>query len=163
MMVMKMILRIGNKKQGLGFRVQDLEGHEKSDSYFLFPSPYPLSPKKGFTLIEIMTAVVILAIGIVGVLQAYAGSITTLEIGQFNINAVNILKQKMSDIEQTILEDEEPSRSDSGTDGDFLWEWNITSTGTDELNKLTLTVSHLFNPRTFELNTYVVDRKEEEL
>jgi len=118
--------------------------------------------KKGLTLIEVMAAVVILAIGIVGVLQAYAGSISTLEIGQFNIDAIKLLKQKISDVEQAILEQKEPPRSDRGEVDDFLWEWNTASTSTKDLNKLTVTVSHKFNPRTFEINTYVVDKKEEE-
>jgi prepilin-type N-terminal cleavage/methylation domain-containing protein len=124
---------------------------------------YPLNPEKGFTLIEVMAAVVILAIGIVGVLQAYAGSITTLEVGQFNINAVSLLKEKMADIERILLEEEEPPRSGSGSTDDFFWEWNMASTGIEDLNELTLTVSHKVNPRTFEINTYVVDRKKEEL
>lgn len=154
---MKMILRIGNKQ-----RVAISE-QRRVNRKLLSAIRYPLNAKKGFTLIEVMTAVVILAIGIVGVLQAYAGSIATLEVGQFNINAVNLLKQKMSDIEQIILEQEEPPKSDSGTDGDFLWKWDIMSTGTEGLNALTLSVSHLYNPRTFELNTYVVEKQEEEL
>jgi len=156
LMVMEMILRIGSKKQGLGSRVDGPKGRN------LPTNAYILNPKGGFTLIEVMMAVVILAIGIVGVLQAYAGSISTLEVGQFNINAVNLLKKKMSDIEQIILEDENPSKSDKGAEGDFIWEWNITSTGTEGLNELTLVVSHLYNPRTFELITYVVEKQEEE-
>lgn len=117
---------------------------------------------KGLTLIEVMTAVVILAIGTMGVLRAYAGSISTLEIGQFNIDAVNLLKETLSDVEQVILEQEELPISDQGTVNDFRWEWDITSTSTDDLNKLTVTVSHEYNPRIFVINTYVVDKKEEE-
>lgn len=117
---------------------------------------------KGLTLIEVMTAVVILAIGTMGVLQAYAGSISTLEIGQLNIEAVNLLKETLANVEQVILEQEELPISDQGTVNDFLWEWDITSTSTDDLNKLTVTVSHEYNPRIFVINTYVVDKKEEE-
>jgi len=117
---------------------------------------------KGLTLIEVMMAVVILAIGTMGVLQAYAGSISTLEIGQLNIEAVNLLKETLADVEQVILEQEELPISDQGTVNDFLWKWDITSTSTDDLNKLTVTVSHEYNPRIFVINTYVVDKKEEE-
>jgi len=109
------------------------------DDKNLTPNLYTLNPNRGFTLIEVMTAVVVLAIGIVGVLQAYAGSISTLEAGQFNINAINLLKQTMGDVEQIILEKEDLPSGDSGVDGDFLWEWNTSSTGTEDLNKLTVT------------------------
>ncbi len=109
-----------------------------------------------------MMAVVILAIGTMGVLQAYAGSISTLEIGQLNIEAVNLLKETLADVEQVILEQEELPISDQGTVNDFLWKWDITSTSTDDLSKLTVTVSHEYNPRIFVINTYVVDKKEEE-
>ena len=117
---------------------------------------------KGLTLIEVIMAVVILAIGTMGVLRAYAGSISTLEIGQFNIEAVILLKQTLADVEQDILEQEELPKGDQGTVNDFRWEWDISSTSTDDLNKLTVTVSHEYNPRIFVINTYVVDKKEEE-
>jgi len=74
---------IGKKKsckhQGLGIRVQDLEGHEKSDSYFLFPSPYPLSPKKGFTLIEILVATSILGVIGLTILTTFASGLHVFE------------------------------------------------------------------------------------
>ena len=154
---MKMILRIGTKQRSA------CSEQRIANRRALSANRCTLTAKEGMTLIEVMAAVAILAIGIVGVLQAYAGSISTLEVGQFNIDAVILLKQKMVDIEQTILEQEQPPRSGSGAVDDFLWEWNIASTGTEELNKLTLTVSHAYNPRTFILHTYVVDKKEEEL
>ena len=110
-----------------------------------------------------MLAVSILAIGIVGVLRAYAGSITTLEVGQFTIDSVNLLRQKMTDVQQMLLEKgEAASSSDSGEVEDFLWKWSISATNVEELNELTLIVSHKVNPRTLLLKTYVVDPKEDE-
>lgn len=154
--ITRMIFQTGNKKKTLG-----------SKRYFSIQASTLRSmtnnPEKGMTLIEVMTAVVVLAIGIVGVLQAFAGSISTLEAGQFNINAISLLKEKMADIEQTMLEQEDPPESDRGAVDDFFWEWNIASTDTEDLNKLTLTVSHKYNPRTFALETYVVDKQKEEL
>lgn len=119
--------------------------------------------QRGLTLIEVLTAVSILAIGIIGVLQAYAGSITTLEVGQFNINAINVLKSQMNAIEEMVLTEESPNTSGRGEEGDFRWEWDLSSTGTENLKKLTLTVSSELNPRTFTLNSYVVEKEEEEI
>jgi len=45
---------------------------------------------------------------------------------------------------------------------DFLWAWKVNPTETEDLNELTLVVSHRYNPRTFSLKTYVVDKKKEE-
>jgi hypothetical protein len=114
-----------------------------------------------------MLAVSILAIGIIGVLRAYAGSVATLEMGQFNIDAVNLLKQKMADVQQMLLEQgPEISKSDNGHfEGlfqDFLWSWEIKPTETDDLNELELTVFHSSNPRKFSVKTYVVEPLEEE-
>jgi len=141
-----MILQIGNKLKRGGI------GRERS-----------LVAQRGLTLIEVLMAVSILAIGIIGVLRAYAGSITTLEIGQNNIEAVLLLKEKIADVKLMILEDGETAlSSDSGSSGDFLWQWEISPTEIENFNELTLTVSHNYNPRIFSLKTYVVDPEEEE-
>ena len=150
----KMILRTGNSQEGLGFRVHGLRSTKKASWIYLILTPYPLHPKKGLTLIEILITVSILAIGIIGVLQAFAGSLAALEVGQNNISAVNVMKQKISDVEGMLLEQKElPSGSESGIINDFKWQWEIKPTGTEYLNELTLMVSHAYNPRTFLLKS----------
>lgn len=150
-----MILRIG-KKQCSVFSARCSEEKLAADHR-------TLATEKGLTLIEVLLAVAIMAIGIIGVLQAYSSAIATLEVGQFSIDAVGVIKERMADIEQMILEDgESASEGDSGSSGEFLWEWNINSTETEALNELTLTVSHNYNPRTFIVKTYVVDKLDEE-
>lgn len=122
-----------------------------------------------------LLAVSILAIGIIGVLRAYAGSIATLEVGQYSINAVNLLKQKMADVEQMVREKEgDLSGRKQGEFedefNDFHWEWDIqpidietdTETKVEGFYELTLTVSHKDNPRTYTLKTYVIGEKEDE-
>jgi len=123
-----------------------------------------LHSKKGLTLIEVLIAVSILAIGIVGVLQAFAGSVAALEVGQYNVDAVNLMKQKIADVEQMLFEQGNDSvgGGDSGTLEDFIWEWEIQPTEIENLNELTVIVSHTYNPRTFLLKSYVVSKKEEE-
>jgi len=118
------------------------------------------------TLIEVLLAVSILAVGIIGVLRAYTGSITALEAGQYNIDAIGLMKQKMADIEQVFFEEEEIAQGSERGEfkeplEDFLWERTISATGTEGLNTLTLVISHKYDPRTFLLTTYVADKKEE--
>jgi len=118
---------------------------------------------KGLTLIEVMLAVSILAIGIVGVLRAFAGSVTTLEAGQFSIDSVKLLKQKITDVQIILLEDgKNARRSDRGELEDFSWEWSIKSTAVEGLNELNIEVTHKFNPRVLSTKTYVVDPKKED-
>jgi len=156
---LKMILQIGNKKQRIAYNVKRLANRKN-----LFVKRYALAAQKGLTLIEVLLAVSILGIGTVGVLRAYAGSISALEAGQNNIDAVNLMKKKIADVHQMILEDGKiPVKGDSGDDEDFLWEWKINSTNTEYLHELILTVSHKINPRTFSIKTYVVEKEEEEL
>ena len=160
---LKMILKIGNKRKGIGLRVEGLGGEEKSIFQLLPPNPYTLNPKKGLTLIEVLVAVSILAIGIGGVLQAFAGSVAALEAGQYNVDAVNVIKQKMADVQQMLFEQKEVSLdSENGTFEDFRWEWEIKPTDIQDLNELTLKISHAYNPRTFSVKTYVVSKETEE-
>jgi len=60
-------------------------------------------PGKGFTLIEVLLAVSILAIGLVGVLRAYATSTTAMERIQYDMNAVVLLKIAMGQIEEKAI------------------------------------------------------------
>ena len=62
------------------------------------------------TLVEVLLAVSILAFGIAGVVRGYASSITTLETGQYNIDAVNLLKKKMAEVQIMVREKEKISQ-----------------------------------------------------
>lgn len=68
-----MILRIGNKLSG---------------------------SRRGFTLIEVLMAISILAVGTMSVLRAYSASVTAVERAQYNIDAACILKAAMGGIEE---------------------------------------------------------------
>ena len=160
----RMISRIGNdtadtdKKDTDGARL--FVNRRRSRRPFVNGEP-------GMTLIEVMLAVTVLSMGIVGVLRAYAGSVATLEGGQFNIDAVNLLKQKMSEVREEILDrgPDMPERDNGNFEGpwrDFLWSWRISPTETEYLNELELNVSHNNNPRVFSIKTYVLDPPDEE-
>lgn len=80
-----MTLRIGSKRQSLGLRVQG--------SYL----------GKGFTFIEVLLAVSILAVGLVSVLRAYATSTNAMEKIQYDMDSVFLLKIAMGQIEEKAI------------------------------------------------------------
>ena len=61
--------------------------------------------KSAFTLIEVLLTITILAIGMVGVLRAYATMISAMETAQYNIDAACLLKAKMGGIEEDAITD----------------------------------------------------------
>ena len=132
-----MTLTTGND-QGSGVRGQ---GSEKK----LYPVPCTLYPVRGVTLVEVLLAVVILSVGLVGVLRAYAASIGALEISREMVTTVGLLKEKMADVEQAMIEQGGVSAgSSSGQfEGEFEgynWAWEATTGAQDGLCELDLTV-----------------------
>ncbi len=63
-----------------------------------------MSNRKGFTLVELLIAVTILAVGLVGVLRAYCILINGLEVAQHTIDASLFLKEKIVGLERCALE-----------------------------------------------------------
>ncbi len=124
---------------------------------------YALSAQEGLTLVEVLLAVVILSVGVAGVLRAYAGSVQTLEIGQENIEAINFLKEKMSNIQQQIIEEKGLSAGSStgdfeGSLKDYAWESVVQSGPQEGLHELYLTVYRPGQTRQFSLTTYVENK-----
>ena len=154
------------------------------------PSPYPLPygerikvrgnrrtsepanrlTEKGFTLIEVLLTITILAIGIMGILRAYFASLNVLEVSKYSIDAVCLLKQKMSDIEERNIEKgglspgEDRGEFETLYEG-FKWESEIkglvfepdnedSGKGLNEL-KLTDFNDYIEPVRKFSLVTYV--------
>ena len=73
--------------------------------------------KRGFTLIEVMVAVTILAIGTVGIARAYVAMINTLEVANYSAGAVLLLKERMFELEREAIE--EVNILPVGKSGDF--------------------------------------------
>ncbi len=115
---------------------------------------------KGFTLVEVLVATVILTVGIVGVLGAYITSLNALQAGQESMEAVCVLKEKMAGVEQQVLEDKGISLGTSSGEFDGF-EWNIEVTPGPEkvLNKVTVAVSPKEGRRKFSLVTYVENKE----
>ena len=89
---------------------------------------------RGFTLIEVMLTVTILAVGIIGVIRAYAAMVNTLEAADSSIGAVCLLKDRIFEIEKRALE--EVNLSSGGGSGEFkggygAFKWNAEVTTVD--------------------------------
>jgi len=62
--------------------------------------------KKGFTLIELILAISVLSIGIVLILQSFMSMLTALDISANDILAMQLLEEKMSQLEQMAKEED---------------------------------------------------------
>ena len=69
-------------------------------------NPFQISviSDKGITLVEVLLAVVVLSVGLTGVLRAYAASIGALEASRETVITIELLKEKMADVEQKMIE-----------------------------------------------------------
>ena len=61
---------------------------------------------KGFTLVEMMIAVTILAVGIVLVLRSLLNAVSTLDYIQDRVTAIAFLENKMNILEETTLKED---------------------------------------------------------
>lgn len=118
----------------------------------------------GVTLVEVLLAVVVLSVGMVGVLRAYATSVGALEISRETVNTIELLKGKMADIEQTMIEQGGVSAGSSsgqfeGESGDYDWTWEARTTAQEGLCELALSVFRSDGgARQFSVVTYAWDK-----
>ncbi|GEM_PF-2663574 len=145
-------------------KTKDQRLKKNNGVFSLQSSVFSLS--SGITLVEVLLAVVVLSVGLVGVLRAYAASISALEVSQETVNTVELLKEKMAEIEEDALEDGGISAgSASGQfDGEFTdyhWTWGTTATAQEGLYALTMSVARDDSARQASLDTYALDKDYE--
>ena len=147
-------------KQGIGARGQGL-------GLKLNPKPCTLHPERGITLVEVLLAVVVLSVGLAGVLRAYAASIGALEVSRETVVAIELLKEKMADVEQEMIEQGGISAGSAsgGFDGksvDYNWAWGTTTTAQEGLYELTMSVVRGDGARQVSLVTYAQNKDYEQ-
>jgi prepilin-type N-terminal cleavage/methylation domain-containing protein len=114
---------------------------------------------RGFTLIEVLVALVILAVGIVGIGRSYVTSVGALGIGRESTESLCLLKQKISEIELGAIEAGGidagySSGSFEGDYSDYEWEAEVRPVYA-KLNEVDLKVRKRGSRRVFTLATYL--------
>jgi len=86
-------------------------------------------PDAGFTLIEVIVALAILATAVVASIQGFAGGLRLLKLSGDHQQAILLADQKIR--EATILEE----GREEGTEGIFTWERTIQAVAAPELTR----------------------------
>lgn len=162
-----MMLRIGSKARG---QRSEFRG-QMSDVRFQMSEVRCQNSdichlSSGFTLIEVMLAVVILALGILGVIGANIALLNALGVSEEYIEAVCLSKEKMTEVEMNELEEEGltsgVSRGQTRAIRQvFQWEKAVMPSNSKGLNIIKVTVFKKDEPasRKFSLVSYVRNKE----
>ncbi|MDI6742410.1 MAG: type II secretion system minor pseudopilin GspI [Smithella sp.] len=98
---------------------------------------------KGFTLMEIMVAMAILAISLVSVFQLYSQSISMATDSRFMTTASLLAQSKMVEAETTSSLSNRRESGDFGPDyPEYVWRLDITDTQLPQFKKIEITVAN---------------------
>ena len=121
--------------------------------------------ERALTLIEVMIAVIILTVGIIGIIQAYIKSLDVLQISKDYLVEVPLTESKMVEIQQTALENgglsqEKQSGKFLKPNDNFNWENEISSSDVPGLNivKVRCFSGNISPVRDFVLISYVKNK-----
>ena len=97
--------------------------------------------EKGFTLLEVMIAMAILAITLVVVFQSQSQSISMTGRARFETTAAFLAQTKMVEVEATNPENVVSDSGDFGDDfPDYSWQVDVTETEIELLKKIEVKV-----------------------
>jgi general secretion pathway protein I len=100
-----------------------------------------ISKKNGFTLLEVMIAMAILAITLVVVFQSQSQSISMAGSARFETTAALLAQSKMAEIEAANPENVVSDSGDFGDDfPDYSWKVDVTETEIELLKKIEVKV-----------------------
>jgi general secretion pathway protein I len=106
--------------------------------------------KKGFSLLELIIAIAVLAIGLVGILQIFPVGLRASQRAGMVTKAAFLAKNKMEQVKMagfSAITELPPKIPLSGTEGDFDWEIFIDKLEldgletSDDIRKVTIVVS----------------------
>lgn len=123
----------------------------------------------GFTLMEVMVAVSIIAIVLVSVFRMHAQSISMNQSVQFYTTAPQLAQAKMSELERTVTDS---GAEQSGSFGDrfdgYVWKASIQEVESEplgsiagDLKRIDLSVSYRDDQLVYLLRNYVMARDEQ--
>jgi general secretion pathway protein I len=116
---------------------------------------------QGFTLIEILVSLAVLAVALPPLLSAFSQAGNQSASSENETTAINLLKYKMAEIEMAGYP--EGTGEDEGEFGEgsrFRWTSRIENTDTEGLLLISVTVNWLERGRnkSMTMNTYIADR-----
>lgn len=108
-------------------------------------TPWPLArfPQRGLTLIEVLLSVIVLATGVVLILQAFATSSRVLLRARNRLDAYTFASAKMGDLESAFQQRKTPKLHGVFHNGTRKFTWHVTTTPTESdpaLHEVALTV-----------------------
>jgi len=107
---------------------------------------------KGFTLLEVLIAMAILAIALVVVFQSQSQSISMASNARFVTTASLLAQSKMTEMEAMKSANVDSDRGDFGEEfPDYTWQAEVTETEIDQIKRIDVTVT---NERMTKNNTY---------
>lgn len=99
--------------------------------------------EKGFTLMEIMVAMAILAIALVSIFQLQSQSISMATDSRFMTTAALLAQSKMADVESRSPLLNQSEQGDFGADyPDYTWHLVISDAQLQQFKKIELTVTN---------------------
>ncbi len=102
-------------------------------SFIAAPFPGPLPDRAGFTLLEVMVAVAIIAIAFVSLLGSQSQSISIAEISRFEITASLLARQKLAELESGDFADVQSGQGDfEDPFADFSWQAEVDDLTEDD-------------------------------
>jgi general secretion pathway protein I len=113
----------------------------------------------GFTLLEVMIAMAILAITLVAVFQSQSQSISMLSMSRFDTTAPLLAQGKMAEVEALRSADVTFENGDFGEEyPDYSWRVDITETDIAGVEKVEVTVTNetMKSNNTYRLELYRV-------
>ncbi|MBW2558256.1 MAG: type II secretion system minor pseudopilin GspI [Deltaproteobacteria bacterium] len=97
--------------------------------------------KNGFTLLEVMIAMAILATTLVVVFQSQSQSISMANSARFETTAALLAQSKLAEIEAANSKDVTSDSGDFGDDfSDYSWQVDVTETDFEQLKKFEVKV-----------------------
>jgi general secretion pathway protein I len=112
---------------------------------------------KGFTLMEVMIAMAILAVALVAVFQSQSQSISMSTDSRFMTTAALLAQSKMAEVEAGSILDTNSKDGDFGTDyPDYTWRLDIGDTQIPKFRRIEITVKNdlFINRGTYSLVLY---------
>ena len=106
-------------------------------------SPRLYTKRSGFTLLEVMIALVVLAVGLVGVFQLQSQSLSMAAHSRFLTTAALLAQSKMAEIDAAASQDIASGSGDFGEDfPDFSWQIRVSDTEVKNFKRIDVAVTN---------------------